>query len=264
MSLNLSTYTPPSNYSAAPPFASGHTRAQVAVFLLAATIFLDAAGIISSLMQYELLSRAGSGGVTQDEAVWNDLRQGLIALPRLLITIPTVVAFCLWIHRAYRNLAALRAPNLQFTPGWAVGWFFIPFANLVMPYRVTSELWQKSDPETDFSDPSYWPSESAPPRLKLWWAAWIISGIVGQVAMRISFDSPTIEQLMMTTIAGICAGVASITAAIFAIFVVRGIDRRQEERSQRFAAPPLAPPPPPIFTTEAQTAPTAAASLPED
>lgn len=67
-----------------------------------------------------------------------------------------VVSFCLWINRATQNLFVYGVPRLSYTPGWAVGWFFIPLAQIVMGFLVVIQLWkgttsiQNRDTETDW------------------------------------------------------------------------------------------------------------------
>src|SRR4029077_9871820 len=43
-----------------------------------------------------------------------------------VIVTTTSVMFLIWFRRLYSNLAALGAQELRSTPGWAVGWWFIP------------------------------------------------------------------------------------------------------------------------------------------
>ena len=52
-----------------------------------------------------------------------------------LLTLGTGVVWLIWQHKAERDLHARELPGLKFTPGWAVGWWFIPLAYLVMHYR---------------------------------------------------------------------------------------------------------------------------------
>lgn len=47
----------------------------------------------------------------------------------------TPVAFLMWEYRVVRQLGALGL-DVGATPGWAIGWWFIPFANLVKPFRI--------------------------------------------------------------------------------------------------------------------------------
>lgn len=48
-----------------------------------------------------------------------------------------------WIYRVNLN-AAVWAPGKPISPAWSVGWFFVPFANLLMPFRAMAETWRIS------------------------------------------------------------------------------------------------------------------------
>lgn len=65
---------------------------------------------------------------------------GLVAILEILLRVATITFFLIWEYRAFNNLSVLRARNLEFSPGWAVGWWFVPFANLVKPFQVVREL----------------------------------------------------------------------------------------------------------------------------
>ena len=80
-----------------------------------------------------------------------DLRSGWLDWANNLAMVGAIVAFSMWTHRAYRNLPA-PARHLKFTPAWAVGWLFVPLANLVVPYFVFSEIWNHSKPAPANSD----------------------------------------------------------------------------------------------------------------
>src|SRR5262249_54203 len=43
---------------------------------------------------------------------------------------PALVAFLIWLSRAYGNLAGLSVTGLAYTPEWAVGLFLLPIVNL--------------------------------------------------------------------------------------------------------------------------------------
>jgi Domain of unknown function (DUF4328) len=57
-----------------------------------------------------------------------------------LIGIGAGVVWLIWQHRGQQNLYARRMPGLRYTPGWTVGWWFVPFANLALPYLCMREL----------------------------------------------------------------------------------------------------------------------------
>lgn len=60
------------------------------------------------------------------------------------LSIPTGVLInillMIWVYRSVSNLVAFNVQGLRFTPGWAVGWFFLPFANLIINER-TRLIW---------------------------------------------------------------------------------------------------------------------------
>jgi hypothetical protein len=52
----------------------------------------------------------------------------------------TGLAFLQWRYRARRGLDRLGATGLTWRPGWAIGGWFIPIANLVIPLLVVNEI----------------------------------------------------------------------------------------------------------------------------
>lgn len=231
------------------PFQSGRSRAQVAVVLLAISMAVDLIAIVSSFFQASLLSNAAAGlGITIADATANDSREQLIAIIQLLVLVATAVCFLMWIHRAHKNLPALGAGNLEYSPGWAVGGFFVPFLNIVRPFQVMREIWKASDPEVELSIPHSWQYVATSPLIGFWWAAWLISNLLGQLVFRLSGENNSIDDLLALTYLAIASDVVGIIAAVFAILLVRNIDGRQERKFQRLVAfytpPPQQPPPP--------------------
>ncbi len=114
--------------------------------LLIASLVLAVVAVISGLLQFKLLSRLAEGSnYTMEEVTQNDSRQGIIGVFQILIWIRTAIAFLIWFHRVNKNLPSLRQTGLIFTPGWAVGFFFVPFFNLVRPFQAMRAAWHGSD-----------------------------------------------------------------------------------------------------------------------
>lgn len=212
------------------PFVSAHTRARWVVGLLGVTMLLDMIAVASGLAEYELLGRAMSGGVvTEAEAVANDARQALIGLVQVLLYIATVVLYCLWLYRAYQNLPALGARALRFSPGWAVGYFFIPILNRFCPYQAVKETWKASDPAV--LDAAAWKQAGGSAVFSWWWAFWLITGWLGMLSFRLVLSAgENLERLRAATAVTLFADGTEVLAALFALLVVRSIDRRQEEK----------------------------------
>lgn len=91
-----------------------------------------------------------------------------------------LVSWFVWQHRAASNLVAMGRAGLQFTPGWHIGWWFVPFANLLMPYRTMKELVLGSDIEQDAD----WSVAPEPSYLRMMWGFYIAGAILSNAATR--------------------------------------------------------------------------------
>jgi len=137
------------------------------VIILAGLMFLGEMGELAGLIDIN--------AVVPDALTTAYIFVGLGFFVAYLIS---VVVICFWLYRAHANLRAAGHEDLQFTPGWAVGWYFVPILNLFMPFRAMKELWA-----TTFAEENQFSSE-APGTIALWWGALIVSGIVSNVGAR--------------------------------------------------------------------------------
>jgi hypothetical protein len=158
--------------------------------LLGLGILMALVSIFSASMQAELLSR-GSFSVTEGQA--NDFRQSIVSLFQVALYLFTMVIFGCWIVRANKNVNALGAINLPITPGWAVGYFFIPILNLFRPYQAMKNLWQASH------NPVSWSTTKAGSILPAWWALWIFCNILGHLSARTMMAAHDIKSLQVAT-----------------------------------------------------------------
>ncbi len=106
----------------------------------------------------------------------------LLGLVQFLVFIGAMIALLRWIYLAHVNARAFGADDMMGSPGWAVGWFFIPFANLVMPFLMMRELWKAS------SGPKDWQGQAAPAAILAWWLFWIASGVASSVGFRLELE----------------------------------------------------------------------------
>lgn len=106
----------------------------------------------------------------------------IFAVPVLVVMLGTAILVLMWIHRANYNARALGATRMEFTPGWAVGWYFIPIANFWKPYQAMKEICRAS------LRPSRWWEEKAPSLLPLWWGLWLLSSGAGGISWTASTE----------------------------------------------------------------------------
>ena len=149
--------------------------------------------------------------------------------------IATVVLFLMWMHRVSRNLQPLGAHGQRFSPGWAVGWWFIPIFFLFRPFQVMAEIWKGSG--GTLSDT--WREESVPALLPWWWALWVatyaivacavVTEFVANPVALSTYDVPSASILRWELL----NGALTICDGVLAIIVVRLITKRQEEAYRR-------------------------------
>jgi hypothetical protein len=160
------------------------------------------------------------------------LLYGTVAIFGLIALIATAVVFLIWENRVYKNLPALGAPRPDFSSGWVVGSWFVPFLNLVRPYQIVKYIQDKSDPETVSVGGGYY-AAGGNITLKAWWGFWLASNIVDRFFTRIYRNAEKLEDHVAAGWADIFSSSLFIIAACLAIAVVRDITSRQEERSKR-------------------------------
>lgn len=182
--------------------------------------------LLSDFMQMNLLS---SGAFSQAEAEANDLRQRIIGAVYFATFIVTGIAFLKWIHRANSNSHGFGARNMKFSPGWSVGYYFIPFLNLYRPYQAMGEIWKVS------KNPADWQNESRSPILSWWWALWIISGFFGQISLRMSMAANTVSSLKESTAMSIVSAVVDIPLCIVGVSLVSAVFLRQKTLTEMTA-----------------------------
>ena len=229
----------PSPYAA--PFTSAHGRARIVKILLIVGAIVTGMSLVAetvSLAFPPLTDDQELGDNPMGAAIM--LIIFLIALLELIFYVTTVVFFCVWLYRASDNLRAFNPwsrPN--YSPGWAVGSFFVPFVNLVVPYRAVKEVWQKSGPPDELLL-----SEPGPPAsFPVWWLFWLLASFAGNISFRASFNENVPEST--ATMISIGASALSIIAAVFAYLVVDAIDKKQEETSGKLRLREIPVPPPP-------------------
>jgi hypothetical protein len=182
--------------------------------------------LLSDFMQMNLLS---AGSFSQAEAKANDSRQLITGILYLVAFIVTGIVFLKWTHRANSNCHGFGAQGMKFSPGWSIGYYFIPFLNLYRPYQAMKEIWKVS------TSPANWQNEMGSPLLGWWWALGLIAGFLGQASFRMFMKADTVSSLQASTTMSIVSGVIDIPLYIVAVSLVSAIFAKQENLVRRNA-----------------------------
>jgi len=197
------------------PLANNSQRAKTLIYIFYAVIITDLLSVISTWLQILMIQKLDLANLNMEEIRANDSRQSIVFYINSLVLIATVVFFIMWFRRAYHNLQ--KAGQItEFTEGWAAGGWFVPFMNLVRPYKIMVEIWEK----TQRAIPHIIGSRSSQ-IVGIWWAVYIVSGIVSNIAYRMAEGNIGMDGLVNASWVHIAADLVDIAAAIVAVMMIK-------------------------------------------
>jgi hypothetical protein len=245
-----------------PPVRALNGWATAAVFTVAVSALTALVFAFVPLVEVWQAREVASTGGTGPAAVVALTRLGVFAL-LVLAHLAAWICVLGWLYRAYANLRAFPDVRPEFPVGLALAGWFIPFANLVLPALVVSDLARGSDPPGPAGRRTrllVW----------LWWPLYVLSGLVAAVgsgyaddgqlaAVRAALDSgDTVDvgvagEVFGREVAGLLPGmVLYLFSGVLLVILIHRVTAAQYDRidllrqgpAPVLAAPPtLAPPP---------------------
>jgi hypothetical protein len=122
-----------------------------------------------------------------------------------------------WIHRVNSN-AHLYSSEMSVSPGWNVGFFFIPIANLWKPFQGVRETWEVSNMH----------NQEVPGWMRWWWGLWLATNFIDNASFRIGLQSETAEGATIAAFPDIVSAIVSVPLALLLIRLIRTLTAAQE------------------------------------
>jgi hypothetical protein len=163
-------------------------------------------------------ARVGIDPVAPILVRWLDAQWALAIVALLLFVVASVIGL-LWVYRITSANRTLVEGTIA--PGWAVGWFLIPVANLLMPFRAIREAWQAS------SAPAAWHGAQVPALLRWWWAAWLAFGLLGNLPEHVPAYLPGNRGLALASGLHFVVALLSVPLTLMWVRIVRHISAAQ-------------------------------------
>ncbi|MCZ7458439.1 DUF4328 domain-containing protein [Streptomyces sp. WMMC940] len=195
--------------------------------LLGVVVVVDLLIVAASLNMRSFLSGVTSGAADFDEDAAS--RADYAMAGSSVLYVAAVVAagtlFIVWFHRVRQN-AEVFAPDAQRrTPGWAIGAWFIPIANLWIPRGIAADVLRASR-----TDP-YGGEAKGRGLLNAWWGAWVWSMVFDRYASR-TYDRAQDPEAIHDAAALVLAGAGfDIVAAVLAVLFVRRLTSMQHAKA---------------------------------
>jgi hypothetical protein len=176
--------------------------------------------VIATLLQWDLLTQAV---ITPEDAEANDGLMRLTTYLRIGTYILVGISVMVWTYRAHVNARSQGVFGLTSEPGIYAFSYIIPFANFVLPFQGMKELWAHCFAVTGTR------KSGTPALLGCWWAAWLLSLILGVYVNKV-LKAKDIPGLIYATQVILVFLACSLAAGILLWVIVSRISAHQAER----------------------------------
>lgn len=147
---------------------------------------------------------------------------GLAIIAGLVTFIVAMIAFLLWFHKAIANLHAVGLAGLRARPVWSGASFFVPVAQLFVPFLAMRELWNRSHGEDEYQ------SRTGVTQVAIWWMSFVTGSLLVffvtglglfNLVSPVKFISPSLLNLslMLSGLVFWCVAAAGLVVILRAI-----------------------------------------------
>ncbi|WP_028777590.1 DUF4328 domain-containing protein [Shimazuella kribbensis] len=132
-----------------------------------------------------------------------------------------IICYCLWLYRIYQNMYSFGFDHyLRMTPGWAVGWYFVPIANFYKPYQGMKDVWDACDTGNE--------KKSTSSLIKWWWIFFVSSFIT----FRFIINPPTKENIIFNMKIDIALTLFDFLSIVSVYLLIHKLSKKQEQTYQ--------------------------------
>lgn len=170
---------------------------------------------LSYFQRYQLVERIETDfeSVTSAEA---DRVDGFVSSMTSVMFLAYFVIFVLLVTWLFKLTKTNRTNGANFSKsnGWAIGGFFIPFANLFIPYKFLKENIQ-------FRQLKSQSAEKLNNQLKIWWFSYLGATVLARAVT--NMPGETASELKASDATSIVGALVFLVACVFAAQVVKGV-----------------------------------------
>tara|TARA_B100000886_G_scaffold337219_1_gene297490 strand:- start:879 stop:1571 length:693 start_codon:yes stop_codon:yes gene_type:complete len=175
-------------------------------------------GSITEDVFIELLSRQADTGI-------------IIAVIALIILIASFIIIGRWIFVSCKLNHLNGKQNLKRSPGWSIGWFAIPFANIIMPYKCLREIYLAS------FDKENWKDLPVSISFPIWWFGWLTGNMLQNAYFGISesldeysyVEQTRFKEIIQMNWIGIASDILLALSAIALLDIIKRVSNNQRK-----------------------------------
>ena len=183
---------------------------------------LRAAALANRLVVLDEPARDGFGTRAADA----DTLVTVIGVVIGIVVLGLAPSFIVWVWRAAKNQQALARTPERLGSGWAIGGWFVPLANFVIPVLVVQDLWRGSDASIAAGDPR-WRIANRSWLVGWWWGLLMLPLFLGS-GEGANGSTSTLAEIRGRNLLALVSMLAACAAAVLGALVVRRLGARQE------------------------------------
>ncbi|KCZ98534.1 hypothetical protein HPO_09985 [Hyphomonas polymorpha PS728] len=145
-----------------------------------------------------------------------------VSLAQIGGLIASVILVSMWTYRAMKNLHIVEAVAAAMSPGWAVGWYFIPIANLWKPFEGMLQIWRESHRLAGRP-------EKVAAYMGWWWATWVASNILANISLRLTGFTDPLPTYDVGILVGAVGSVLSVVCGFLLLRTAKEVTQVQAE-----------------------------------
>jgi hypothetical protein len=147
-----------------------------------------------------------------------------------LLVLVTGILFVIWSHGAHANLAKLGREQVRHSNQATIWWWFVPIANLFMPFKVVFETVRGSAAALD--DPS-WRLRRIPPSAGWWAGLFLAGGCLSQLGGFLALTMTTEAGLQTATWVILAGALVMIGCSITAMALIAQVTESQARHADQ-------------------------------
>ncbi|MCJ2185911.1 DUF4328 domain-containing protein [Novosphingobium beihaiensis] len=160
--------------------------------------------------------------------------RGIIGLLGFIIFLICLPPFLMWFNKALSNLHEAGLTGLTARPTWTTASFFVPVANLFIPFTAMRELWNRSHGEDE------WQAKASVSEVSIWWtcllAGTLLVSFISVIGIFNYFTNLKIITPMgvnhALNLSGVCLWIVS---ALFLLRIIANVSNAQQALSDERA-----------------------------
>ncbi|MGJ8696695.1 MAG: DUF4328 domain-containing protein [Verrucomicrobiaceae bacterium] len=216
------------------PFRDTGTLALIILTLFSLLFIATLASAYVGWFELSALDTRGYDYTSIEYEVMSKFREALNPFSKS-IGLFIIIFWCIWANQSCKNAwlinsrdgaTAVYRGRESFTPGWTVGWFFIPIANLWKPLQAMAWIRDASQKPLGLTMGKL---------LGFWWTFWLISRFTGEIVERLGTMAATPVDLATYFRIFIVLIPLDLIAITFASLVVFRLTRIQKIRARELS-----------------------------